>query len=155
MILECWIYATPSAWAAIEPQDGQSKQAWHYAYTNKAKWDWKMYQSVYKVYSVTAGKGVIDELLQALETAEPGSVAAVDSWFQGPGVGNYKQDEFPADPTRILSVMQDHVTYDQDGNPTGTEPATLDNPNWGCKFYGQGRKYFARQHDGDHDGDHF
>jgi len=43
----------------------------------------------------------------------------------------------------LLAVMKDHVTYDQDGNPTGSTPATYENPNWGHVRFGQKERIFA------------
>lgn len=42
--------------------------------------------------------------------------------------------EFPTDPQGVFDVMRDHVTYDEDGNPTGSTPPSFDNPNWGHVF---------------------
>ena len=63
-------------------------------------------------------------------------------WVQGPGV-DALDTGYPTVPAEVLALMKDHVTYDIDGNPTGSTPATIENPNWGHVFLGQSERIFA------------
>lgn len=38
--------------------------------------------------------------------------------------------EYTGQQDDILLIHKDHITYDVNGNPTGSAPATFENPNW-------------------------
>lgn len=46
----------------------------------------------------------------------------------------------------ILTLMKDRITYDEDGNPTGSTPASFEVPNWANGWAGQKQNRFARNH---------
>lgn len=139
MILETWLYVKPAAWAAAAPvAEPATKEIWHYPYKNAKTGFWNPYLTDYAVYNViglqTAIQALIDEL-------DPLGIVDAFAWIQGPGFDSL--DQWPTDPTKILAVMKDHVTYDEDGIPTGSIPATQANPNWGHVFLGQYTRIFA------------
>jgi len=140
MSKDTWIICTPSTWDAIAPLEGETPPVWAYTYDNAVTGFWKSSGSR-EVYNVIGGTEAIQALIDALEAHTAGSVAASYSWEQGPATDSL--DFWPTDPTEVLALMKDHVTYDQDGNPTGSTPPTIENPNWAHVFLGQSPRIFA------------
>ena len=135
------IYAKPAEWDAIE-------SPFNHAYANAQTGYWKDF-GIYQVYNVIGTKEQIQQIL-----AELTDVARVYAWTQGSGMDDL--DDWPTDPTDLLAVMKDHVTYDENGDPTYT-PATLENPNWQHVFQGQQwtDRVFAGEFSNDFSGDFF
>ena len=52
--------------------------------------------------------------------------------------------EYTGQHDDILFLHRDHVEYDQNGNVTGTRPATFDDPNWANDYFGSDQNKFAR-----------
>lgn len=149
MSLEAWIYVKPAAWAAIAPPlEGMSKEIWHYSHRNGITGFWKTWNTDYEVYNVIGSQAALDALITELGAM---NVDRVFAWEQGPGFDSL--DEWPTVPDDVLAVMMDHVTYDVDGNPTGATPATMEAPNWGHVFLGQGERIFAGDFNNDFSGD--
>ncbi|MBT8115842.1 MAG: hypothetical protein KJP04_10685 [Arenicella sp.] len=138
MSREAWIYAKPAAWASIAPAEGESPE-WQYSYDNAISGFWNDYTGGFRVYNVP---GIaVQSLVDALEAAQPGSVAHTFAWEYPAGTDSL--DDFPTDPTPILAVMKDHKEYDIDGNEISSTPPTLETPNWGHRFAGQQDRIFA------------
>jgi len=136
-MIDAWIYAQPAEWDAIDSET-LSKAAAR-AYTGSITGYWDTYAGGYEVYNVLASRATIDEV-----TAELSDVHAVYTWVQGPGLDQYNEDgTFNTLPADVLAVQKDRITYDQDGNPTGSIPATYEDPHWGHVFFGQGTRIFA------------
>jgi hypothetical protein len=54
--------------------------------------------------------------------------------------------EYTGQQNDILTLQEDIITYDQDGNPTGSTPPTFTDPNWANGWAGQRQNRFARNH---------
>ena len=54
--------------------------------------------------------------------------------------------EYAGQHNDILATEPDHVTYDENGNPTGSTPATFENPNWVNAWAGQGDANYLQRH---------
>ena len=142
MTFDTWIYAKPGEWGALSNEEAP----FSYAHSNAITGNWKTFTGGYEVYNVLGTQEQIQEILDAL-----GDVAYVTSWNQGTGTDSLAQ--WPTDPSKILAVMKDHVTYNEDGTVASTTPATLDNPNWGHVFFGQSERIFAGDFTTDFNGD--
>ena len=149
MLKDTWIACTATVWDAIAPAEEAPKEIWHYAYDNARKGfvDDFNGKPVYHVLVTTEQR---EALLTALNTHTPGAAATLSSYEQGTGFDDLEVYHDPAD---VLSVMPDFVTYDQDGNPISTEPASYDKPNPGFVFNWRNAKIIAGDHDSSHDGD--
>ena len=73
-------------------------------------------------------------------------------WVQGPGV-DALDTGYPTIPAEVLALMKDHVTYDENGDITGTTPATYANPNWRHVFLGQSERIFAGEYSNEFTGE--
>jgi hypothetical protein len=129
--LDTWIYALPAEWDAL----GTPEAPFSYVYSNAITGYWNDF-GAYTVYNVVGEEAAIQDILDALS-----DVAEVYAWGQGTGFDS--EAVWPTDPTNILAVMKDHITYDEFGVPTGSTPATEENPNWGHVFFGQSERIFA------------
>lgn len=138
MTLEAWIYARPTAWAALS-----LPVAHGYPYKNSVTGQWKTYLGEFEVYNVIGSESEIQALVDALSI----DVAEVFAWEQGPGFDSL--DAWPTDPEKILAVMRDVETYLPDGTPALPVPATIQTPNWGHVFFGQRPRIFAGDFNGD------
>lgn len=144
MLFDVWIITTASSWDAIAPKEDDAEQIWHYTYRSAITGFWKSAGSR-EVYNVIGSQEQVQDLLTALEAAEAGSVSATYAWIQGPALDSL--DYWPTDPTEVLALMKDHVIYNEDGSIDTTTPATIENPNWGHIFLGQGERIFAGEFD--------
>lgn len=142
-MIDAWVYVKPDDWNELRMdlvQDSEtlSKSATS-AFTGAIAGFWDPFTGGYEVYNVLASRADIEEIVSNLT-----DVHAVYTWTQGPGTDEFNEDgSFNTLPPDILAVMKDHVTYDQNGNPTGSTPATYENPHWGHVFFGQGTRIFA------------
>ena len=125
MIYDCLMYVKPAEWDALIV-DGEP---FSYAHDNAKTGYWKSFGD-YEVYNVIGPRAAIQEILDALT-----DVARCYAWGQGTGMDDL--DDWPTDPTDLLVVMKDHVTYDENGDIASSTPATLENTNWGHVFSGQ------------------
>lgn len=141
-LLDTWVYVKPSEWAALS-----ANEPFSYTHSNAITGHWKSFGE-YEVYNVVGTQAQVQEILDALT-----DVAHVYAWGQGDGLDNL--NEWPTDPTNILAVMKDHVTYDENGNVTSTTPATTDSPQWGHIFLGQQERIFAGEFGTDFSGDFY
>lgn len=134
-MLDVWIYALPAQWDALGTEEAPFSYAWQNAVTG-----YWLSSGAYEVYNVQAPQADVDAIVNALT-----DVQHTFAWVyaaSGPtGYDNY--DAYPTDPAPILAVMKPHITYDENGNETGSTPATFENPNWGHVFFGQGERIFA------------
>ena len=139
------IYAKPAEWAALVNEEAPS---FNHAYDNAQTGYWKPFGE-YEVYNVMGTREQVQAILAALT-----DVARVYAWGQGTGLDDL--DTWPTDPTDLLAVMKDHVTYDEQDTPVYT-PATLANPNWRHVFQGQQwtDRVFAGEFNSDFNGDFF
>ena len=138
---DAWIYAKPAEWDALATEEAPFNSVHSQAITGF----WKSF-GAYEVYNVVGSEADIQAIVDALT-----DVAHVYAWEQGQGVDSL--DVWPTDPTDILAVMKDHVTYDENGDVTGTTPATTEAPNWGHFFLGQTGRIFAGAFNTDFSGD--
>lgn len=141
--LDAWVYAKPDQWNALATEEAP----FSYTHSNSITGHWKSFGE-YEVYNVVGTQAQVQEILDALT-----DVAHVYAWGQGDGLDNL--NEWPTDPTNILAVMKDHVTYDENGNVTSTTPATTDSPQWGHIFLGQQERIFAGEFGADFSGDFY
>lgn len=139
-MIEAWIYAKPAAWDALSPVEGVDKQIWRYPYLNAVTGFWNDYAGGHRVYNVIGVETALKALVNQLDESD---LAQVFAWRQGAGMVSRSIWPPGANRAAVLAVMKDHVTYDVDGNPTGSTPATYENPNWGHVFLGQGTRIFA------------
>ena len=147
MSLDVWIYCKPAEWDALTgPEVDGEPTAFSTAHTKAITGFWKPFTGGYEVYNTEGSAEQIQEVLDALS-----DVAHVFAWGQGNGTDSL--DQWPTDPSKILAVMKDHVTYNEDGTVASTTPATLDNPNWGHWFLGQTGRIFAGDFTTDFNGD--
>ena len=124
-LLDAWIFALPAQWGALETADGDGNPVpFSYAHSNAVTGYWKD-SGPYRVYNVWGSEADIQAIVDALD-----DVQHVFAWGQDADRFD-SLDKWPTDPAVILSVMKDHVTYDENGDVASTTPATLDNPNWG------------------------
>jgi len=126
-LLDCWIVIDGAAWDAIADQVPPGSR---YCYSQAITGFWQQ-----PVYNVLGTQDEIQPLLDLL--GNPTCYA----WMQGDGLDSL--DQRPTNPSGVLALMKDHVTYDANGNVTGTTPASIDSPNWGHVFLGQAGRVFA------------
>lgn len=158
MTIDALFYAQPAEWDALvvitgTPPDAVvtttlSKDA-ERAVRGARTGFWDTFTGGYQVYNAHGSREALDEIDAAL----------VDSfkyiWDSRTGVDAWNLDgTFNTVPADILAVMKDFITYDVNGVPTGTTPATYAIPNFGHKFAGQEDRIFAGQHDDTHDEKH-
>lgn len=140
-MIDTWIYCTPAAWAAIghvgDEVDPYPSESWVKPYRQAITGFWKTWDTDYEVYNTIGSEASIQALVDELG---PG-VARTFGWTQGPGTDSL--DEFTTLPDDVLAVMRDFIDYDGDGNPIGSTPPTVANPNWGHLFLGQSERIFA------------
>ncbi len=127
---DVWIYAIPAEWDAVDISNSPS---WVRAYKACVTGFWKTLPDGTTVYNIASSQGRIEALIEALGSVVKGS----DWWEQGTGLDVLDPVEHRTDPDRILSYMNDHVTYDENGDELTRVAATLENPNWGHVFAGQ------------------
>lgn len=133
MLYDVWIVVPQANWDAIAPAEEAEVQPWHRAYKGAITGFWKT-----SVYNVIGYKDAIDALLDELT-----GVTAVYAWTQGTGTDDISEDGWPTDPAPILALMNENVTYDENGDVVSTTPATYENPKWGHVFLGQQQRIFA------------
>ena len=143
MMIDAWIYAKLAEWNAL----ATGEAPFSYAHSMAVTGFWKSF-GAYEVYNVVGTQQEIQDILDALT-----DVAHVYSWGQGTGFDSF--DPWPTDPTNVLAVMRDHVTYDENGNVVSTVPASTSNPNWGHFFLGQTGRIFAGEFNTDFSGDFY
>ena len=136
-LLDAWIFALPAEWEALATEEAP----FSYAHSNAVTGYWKD-SGPYRVYNVWGTQEDIQAILDALTDVEH-----VFAWGQDKDRFD-SLDLWPTDPDVIVSVMKDHVTYDEDGNIVSSVPATKDNPNWGHCFQTENLKQrlIAGQH---------
>lgn len=142
MMIDAWIYALPAQWDAL----GGDESPFSYCHSQAVTGYWKTFPGGYEVYNVVGSEAEIQAIIDALA-----DTPHVYAWTQGDGMDSLSA--WPTDPENILAVMKDHVTYDENGDVTGTTPATLENPNWGHCFLGQKDRIFAGLFNTDFSGD--
>ena len=126
-MIDAWILAVPSEWDALG----------EFSYTHsQAITGYWLPSGLTEVYNVVGTEAEIQAIIDALTTTP-----ITYSWVQG--TGNDNLEVWPTDPLPILALMKDHITYDENGVPTGSTPATQANPNWGHVFFGQSTRIFA------------
>ena len=140
---DAWLYCKPLEWDALATQEAP----FSFTHSSAITGYWNPYPGGFEVYNVVGSQADIQAIIDALPTPP----AQVYAWGQGEGFDSL--DQWPTDPTEILAVMKDHITYDGDGNPTGSTPATLAAPNWGHVFFGQSQRVFAGLFTNDFNGD--
>ena len=128
------IACTKTVWDAIAPAEG-TKEIWHYPYSQAKTGYWNTHSGK-PVYNLIAKEAEFDALMAALEAHTPGAAVYVGWWDQGTGKSS-RDLAFMNDATTVVAIMPDHQLYDQAGNPAGTEPATVANPNFRHSFAGQ------------------
>lgn len=127
-MIDAWIYTTPEAWDTLNKENYTISQAITGFWNDLG---------IYRVYNLLATKEELDQIAAELGV----DLYAIYGWVQGSGYDNIGAYEtLPAD---VLAVMKDNITFDVNGNPTGTTPATYNNPNWGHVFFGQSERIFA------------
>jgi hypothetical protein len=101
---------------------------------------WKDITSGPDTYEVVNVMAMLDEIEQ-FEADHTADILDIFTWEQVTRLDALEETDrqgverwYPTDPTVVLSVMNDHITYDQDGNPTGSTPPDFNNPNWGHVF---------------------
>lgn len=146
---DVWIYAKPAEWDSL----GTDAVPFSHAHANAVTGYWKTFTGGYEVYNVLGTLEDVQDILDALT-----DVAHVYSWTQGDGFDSL--DQWPTDPVNVLAVMKDHVVYAIDSvdgmavsSVVETVPATLENPNWGCMYFGQEERIFAGNFSSDFNGD--
>jgi len=140
---DTWIYAKPAAWEAINPgvdQPWPHENLSRYNYNTAITGMWDSYPGGYEVYNVL----ITPQDLEALKVLLGANMAHSFCWIQGTGMDSLDEGGQTI-PAEVLAVMPDHITYDEDGNPTDTTPATYDNPNWRHVFVDQKQRIFAGQ----------
>jgi len=145
--MDALFYAQPAEWDALvvitgTPPDtvvttSLSKDA-ERAVRGARTGFWDTFAGGYQVYNAHGSREALDEIDAAL----------ADSfkfiWDSETGVDAWNLDgTFNTVPADILAVQKDFITYDQDGNPTGSTPATYAVPNFGHRFAGQDDRIFA------------
>jgi hypothetical protein len=132
---DAWIYALPAEWDALGTEEAPFSYAWSQAVTG-----YWLSSGLYEVYNVQAPQADIDAIVTALSDVEhvfvweyAGSTGGT-GYADGPPI-------YPV-PTPVVGVMKPHITYDENGDPIGSIPATVENPNWGHVFFGQGERSF-------------
>ena len=141
-MIDAWIYALPAQWEALSTEESP----FSYCHSQAVTGYWKTFPGGYEVYNVVGSEAEIQAIIDVLA-----DVPHVYAWTQGDGKDSLSV--WPTDPANLLAVMKDHVTYDENGNVTGTTPATLEAPNWGHCFLGQADRIFAGDFSTDFSGD--
>jgi len=134
-------FAKPAEWDAvnIDPDTSPLSKRALSDFTQAVTGFWNTFTGGYEVYDVSCLEPIRDEIIAQLT-----DVHATFQWYFETGVDKFNNDgTFNTIPADLLAVMKDHVTYDQDGNPTGSTPATYENPNWGHVRFGQKERIFA------------
>jgi len=108
---------------------------WHSVYRNAAT-GWNDDPIGLVTYRVLGFQSQLDALVAALEAAEQGSTVVVGRWYQENGKPTREAD-FIHDAADVVALMPDHIEYDEDGNVTGTRPATASDPNFLHSYAGQ------------------
>jgi len=139
--LDTLIYAKPAAWEAIAPNEGAPIESWHLSYKDTKSGYWLDFPGGFRIYNVLADVDQITDLVFALQSEDPVSVARVFSWIQEKGTDSLLA--YQTTPGDVLAVMKPNITYDGAGNPTGSVPASITAPNWGHVFFGQRPRIFA------------
>jgi hypothetical protein len=121
-IYDAWIVCTPSQWDSIKNLLSPSAKS---CYNDAITGFWKT--SVYNVL------GTRDQILEIRETLGSPPVYA---WHQGDAHSD--KEIFPVNSDAIIALM--------------VEPASVENPNWGHCFFGQGDRYFAGDFSTEYDG---
>jgi len=132
--MDALIYAQPAEWNALTNLSKDAERAVRGARTGF----WDTFAGGYQVYNAHGPREALDEIDAAL----------ADSfkyiWDSRTGVDAWNLDgTFNTVPADILAVMKDIITYDQNGNPTGSTPATFAAPNFAHRFAGQEDRIFA------------
>ncbi|MEW8253766.1 MAG: hypothetical protein AB2747_05390 [Candidatus Thiodiazotropha taylori] len=152
-MLDTWIYALPSAWAAIAPSEADMEAGFPAVYEQAVTGFWLTYTGGFEVYNVLGSQSEIQAIVDALETEHTGSVAHVFSWIQGSGLDSLESNiTIPAD---VLAVMKPHVVHNQDGSVASSTPASYERPNWGHVFLGQSERIFAGDFSDEFSGEFF
>lgn len=130
------LYVKPAAWEALDVEPWPHEGFSQYTYSQAKTGFWKSYPGGYEVYNLLCSESE----LEAIQTALGADLAHSFTWIQGAGLDSPVAETIPDE---VLAVMRDHITYDVDGNQTGSTPATYDNPNWGHVFVDQEQRVFA------------
>lgn len=129
------IVVLQSAWEAIAPDPYDRRDPVQYAYKSaKALTDWTP-PANHIVLMVLHRAEVITDLIDQLQAHTPGSVLHAPPWLYGDG--HALSGDWQLDTDAIIAMQPPHLIYDEDGNVTGSEPATRQKPNYGATWAGQ------------------
>ena len=139
-MIESWILIDQTAlntmWSQAHPTDETPIPADVRILNQAVRGFWKDSGS-YEVVNVI-DDGTLDQFM----IDHAAVISARYDWIQGPGVDALDTGH-PTVPNEVLTLMKDHVTYDENGDVVSTTPATESNPNWGHVFLGQSERIFA------------
>ncbi len=133
MSKEALIAVIPSAWAAIAPAEGATKEIWHYAYRNAIWLNPAQHPPLpggFEKCNVIGNSGQLQALLNQLD---PADVKWNQAWEQGPGFDSL--DFWPTDPATLETDV-------------GADPSSI-----GHRFAGQSDRIYAGDFSDDYSGD--
>lgn len=132
-MIDSWLYVLPAAM----PSASAARAA--YGVENIIDGHWQPFQANYEVFNVLGESDAIT----ALQSSLGADCVRRFDWVQGPGQA--ARNAHKTIPGDVVVVMNDHVLEEADGTVISTTPASLESPNWGHVFLGQGQRVFAGQ----------
>lgn len=124
-MIDVWLIADPTVWESLDLTD----ESLYYIHRNAKQGFWEAPVGR-ECYNVIGSEAAIDALIDAMNTASPGSCTLAGKWLQGSG-SPVRSTSHVNDPVEIVGLMK--PLDDQ-------TPASVASPNFGHVFLGQVRR---------------